>query len=100
MRFEWFVSLRYLKAKRKQGFISIISVISVAGVMVGVMALIVVMAVMAGFSDGLRDKILGINSHIVVQQLGGEINDPAALTSTLKNIPGVTDVTPTSTPRR
>ena len=94
MRFEWFVSLRYLKAKRKQGFISIISIISVAGVMVGVMALIVVMAVMAGFSDGLRDKILGINSHIVVQQLGGEINDPATLTATLKTIPGITDVTP------
>jgi len=62
--------------------------------MVGVMALIVVMAVMAGFSDGLRDKILGINSHIVVQQLGGEINDPATLTATLKTIPGITDVTP------
>ncbi len=94
MRFELFVSLRYLKAKRKQGFISIISLISVAGVMVGVMALIVVMAVMAGFSDGLRDKILGINSHIVVQQLGGEISDPEALTATLKTIPGVTAITP------
>ncbi len=94
MRFEWFVCLRYLRAKRKQGFISIISVISVAGVMVGVMALIVVMAVMAGFTDGLRDKILGINSHVVVQQLGGEILDPAPVAEALKAIPGVTAVTP------
>lgn len=94
MRFEWFISLRYLRAKRKQSFISIISVISVAGVMVGVMALIVVMAVMAGFTDGLRDKILGINSHVVVQQLGGEINDPKPISDYLKTIPGVTAVTP------
>ncbi|MDH4321976.1 MAG: lipoprotein-releasing ABC transporter permease subunit [Desulfobulbaceae bacterium] len=73
---------------------SIIAVISVAGVMVGVMALIVVMAVMAGFTDGLRDKILGINSHVVVQQLGGEIIDPAPVAEALKAIPGVTAVTP------
>ncbi len=94
MRFEWFVSLRYLKAKRKQGFISIITFISVAGVTVGVMALIVVMAVMAGFTDGLREKIIGINSHIVVQRLGGDITDPAPLNRELRSMPGVTAVTP------
>ena len=62
--------------------------------MVGVMALIVVMAVMAGFTDGLRDKILGINSHVVVQQLGGEILAPDPVIKTLETIPGVTAVTP------
>ena len=75
MGYEWFISLRYLKAKRRQGFISLISIISVAGVAVGVMALIVVLAVMTGFTDSLREKILGINSHIVVQRLGNGITD-------------------------
>jgi len=94
LRFEWFVSLRYLKAKRKQGFISIITVISVAGVTVGVMALIVVMAVMAGFTDGLREKILGINSHIVVQRLGDDIPAPTPVARQLQEMPGVKAVTP------
>ena len=94
MRFEWFVSLRYLKAKRKQGFLSIITFISIAGVTVGVMALIVVMAVMAGFTDGLREKILGINSHIVIQRLGGEIAAPGPLCRRISQLPGVKAVTP------
>jgi lipoprotein-releasing system permease protein len=56
MGYEWFISLRYLKARRRQGFISLISIISVAGVTVGVMALIVVLAVMTGFTDSLRER--------------------------------------------
>jgi lipoprotein-releasing system permease protein len=55
MRYEWFIGLRYLKAKRKQTFISIITVISVAGVMLGVMALIVVLSVMNGFQQTLKE---------------------------------------------
>lgn len=74
MPFEWFVALRYLKAKRKQAFISLITFISVAGVAVGVMALIVVIAVMAGFEDHLRSKILGINSHILVRSYEGSFD--------------------------
>ena len=66
MSFEFFVSLRYLKAKRTQKFISLNTWISVGGVALGVMALIVVIAVMTGFGKDLRDKILGTNSHIVV----------------------------------
>lgn len=73
--YEWFISLRYLRAKHEHGFISLISLISVAGITVGVIALIVVLAVYSGFTDGLRDQILGINSHIVVQQLGGSVHD-------------------------
>jgi len=66
MRYEWFIGLRYLKAKRKQTFISIITVISVAGVMLGVMALIVVLSVMNGFQQTLKEKILDTQAHIVV----------------------------------
>ena len=64
MRYEWFIGLRYLKAKRKQTFISIITVISIAGVLVGVMALIVVLAVMSGFEKTLKEKILGTQAHL------------------------------------
>jgi len=92
--FEWFVSLRYLKAKSRQGFISLITLISVGGVMVGVMALIIVLAVMTGFSEGLRDKILGINSHIIVQKLGEEMTDYRDVAHQIEKIPGVIGVTP------
>ena len=94
MTFEWFVSLRYLKAKRKQSFISLISIISVAGVAIGVMALIIVLAVMTGFSDELRDKILGINSHVVVQKLGDTLTNYRDTEKILKDIPGVIASTP------
>jgi lipoprotein-releasing system permease protein len=68
--YEWALSLRYLKAKRRQVFIALITWISVGGVAVGVMALIVVLAVMSGFEETLKQKILGTNAHIVVLQLG------------------------------
>ena len=64
--YEVFISLRYLKAKRRQRSLSVIAFISIAGVAVGVMALIVVMAVMSGFEFDLRNKILGTNAHIWV----------------------------------
>ena len=66
MSYELFVSLRQLKAKRTQRFISLNTWISIGGVALGVMALIVVIAVMSGFGKDLRDKILGTNSHVVV----------------------------------
>ena len=94
MGYEWFISLRYLKAKRRQGFISLISIISVAGVAVGVMALIVVLAVMTGFTDSLREKILGINSHIVVQRLGNGITDYKDLSKVILQEKGVLAATP------
>lgn len=94
MNFEWFISRRYLKAKRSKGFISLISLISVAGVMVGVAALIVVLAVMTGFTAEFRDKILGINAHIVVQRPGIELLDYQRPAARIAAIPGVTGVTP------
>ncbi|HRT70813.1 MAG TPA: lipoprotein-releasing system transmembrane subunit LolC, partial [Syntrophales bacterium] len=62
MGYELFISLRYLRAKRKQIFLSIITVISICGIFLGVAALIIVLAVMNGFEKELRDKILGMNS--------------------------------------
>jgi len=94
VNFEWFVCLRYLKAKRKHGFISIISLISIAGVMVGVMALIVVLAVMTGFTSEFRDKILGINSHVVVQDYTGNISGYEEIAAKVRKIEGVSGVTP------
>lgn len=64
MPFELFVALRYLRGKRKNRFVSLITIISVAGVCVGVMALIVVMSVMTGFDEALRDTIIGNRSHL------------------------------------
>ena len=75
MTFEWFVSRRYLRAKRKQKFISLISIISILGVAVGVLALIIVLSVYTGFTEGLRDQIIGINSHILVQRYGNNITN-------------------------
>ncbi len=94
MNFEWFVCRRYLQAKRSQGFISLISVISVAGVAIGVMALIIVLAVMTGFTNELRSKILGINAHIIVQKYGGQIDDYQKIAAKIRRIPGVTATTP------
>src|SRR5512139_388570 len=66
MKYEWFIGLRYLKAKRKQTFISIITFISIAGVTLGVWALIVVLSVMSGFEKTLKEKIVGTQAHLVV----------------------------------
>ena len=94
MNFERFVSFRYLRAKRKQKFISLISLISVLGVAVGVMALIVVLSVYTGFTEGLRDQIIGINAHILVQGYGGEIDNPALVKQEVEQAKGVEAATP------
>jgi lipoprotein-releasing system permease protein len=94
MPYELFVGLRYLKAKRKSTFISIITVISTAGVALGVMALIVVLAVMTGFEEDLTEKILGTNAHIVVLRSNGEMADYKELMGKLKGLGGVTAATP------
>ncbi len=94
MGFELFVSLRYLMARRRQTFISLITIISIAGVAVGVMALIVVIAVMNGFQEDLRDRILGVTSHIVVGNVGGTIYNYGDLMETVRQEDGVAAVTP------
>ncbi|HWU38960.1 MAG TPA: ABC transporter permease, partial [Candidatus Acidoferrum sp.] len=93
--YEVFISLRYLKAKRRHRSLSVISYISIAGVAVGVMALIVVMAVMSGFEFDLRNKILGTNAHIWVLRYGEQgIEDPDSVLATIRQVPGVTAASP------
>lgn len=97
MRYELFIGWRYLKAKRRQTFISIITFISVAGVALGVMALIVVLAVMSGFERELRQKILGVNSHFLVMRLGGPLTDYNQVVARLKEVPEVVAASPVIT---
>lgn len=94
MPFEIFIGLRYLKAKRKSTFISIITFISTAGVTLGVMALIVVLAVMTGFEEDLKEKILGTNAHIVVVRNGGPMDDYHQVMEKLARFKGVIAATP------
>jgi len=94
MNFEFFVSLRYMLAKRRQTFISLITFISIAGVAVGVTALIVVLAVMNGFQRDLRDRILGITSHIVAGRFDGTISNYPEVVEEIKQEPGVMGASP------
>lgn len=86
MNYEWFVSLRYLRAKRKQTFISVISFLSIAGVTLGVAALIVVLAVMTGFHDAVRQQILGSIPHVLIQRYGEELKDVSKVLAGAKSV--------------
>ena len=88
MRFELFIALRYLLARRKQAFISVISLISTVGVGVGVIALIVALALMTGIQGELRDRIVGSTAHIYVFKTGG-IEDYRAEVRKLRTVPHV-----------
>ncbi len=94
MPYELFIGLRYLKAKRKSAFVSIITFISIAGVALGVTALIVVLSVMTGFEEDLKGKILGTNAHVVVLKSGNEIQDYRQIMEKLKRFSGVSAATP------
>ena len=94
MGFELFLGLRYLKAKRKQTFISVITLISVVGVMMGVMALVVVLSVMNGFRADLLSKILGVNSHLLVMSYEGAFPKYDELATEVEATEGVVAVTP------
>lgn len=94
MLYEFFISFRYLKAKRKQAFISLISLISVGGVMVGVAALIIVLAVMTGFENQIRDKILGLMAHIIVEPREASLSEYQDALQTIQHLPQVHSVSP------
>jgi len=95
MPYELFIGLRYLKAKRKQFFISIITIISIAGVFLGVMALIIVLAVMNGFETDIKEKILGTYSHIILLKQGqGGISDYPAVIEQVKGYERVVSASP------
>lgn len=91
--FELFVAFRYLLAKRKQAFISLISLISALGVMVGVMAVLIALALMTGLQGELRDRIVGSAAHVYVMKVGG-ITDPQAEVQRLMTVPRVTGAAP------
>jgi lipoprotein-releasing system permease protein len=91
--FELHIAIRYLVAKRKQAFISVISLISIIGVTVGVMALVIALALMTGLQREIRDRILGSNPHIYVWNQEG-IDDPVAEAAALRKIPRVLGAAP------
>src|ERR1700760_3593419 len=87
--FEWMLSLRYLRSRRSDGFISVIAFFSFVGIMLGVAALIIVMAVMNGFRKELLDKILGLNGHLLVQPLESPLTDWEAVAQRISLVDGV-----------
>ena len=94
MKYELFIGLRYLRARRREGFISLITVISVLGVMIGVMTLNVVMAVMTGFEETLRDRLLGINAHVALVKSGDQLRDYEKLVEQVRQAQGVVAASP------
>jgi len=91
---ELFVGLRYLRARRRVAFLSLISVISLLGVTIGVATLNIVLAVMTGFEQDMRDKILGFNPHITVGSYGGPLADWQQALETVRKTPGVVAAAP------
>ncbi len=87
--FEWMLSLRYLRARRKEGFISVIAGFSFLGIMLGVATLIIVMAVMNGFRQELLSKILGLNGHLLIQPLESPLTDYEAVADRVSKVEGV-----------
>src|ERR1700716_192911 len=87
--FEWMLSLRYLRSRRKEGFISVIAGFSFLGIMLGVATLIIVMAVMNGFQKDWPDKILGLTGHLLVQPLESPLTDWEAVAERISGIQGI-----------
>ncbi|HXG54808.1 MAG TPA: lipoprotein-releasing ABC transporter permease subunit [Vicinamibacterales bacterium] len=92
--FELFIAVRYLLARRKQAFISLISLISILGVMVGVMALLIALALMTGLQGELRDRIVGSTAHVYVFKAGTGLQDYDAEIAKLKQVPHVLGAAP------
>jgi lipoprotein-releasing system permease protein len=92
--YEWMLATRYLRARRKEGFISVIAGFSFTGIMLGVATLIIVMAVMNGFRNELFAKILGLNGHIIVNKIGGEFDDYEETAKRAERVAGVKSVMP------
>lgn len=94
MQYELFVALRYLRSKKKERFISLITFISIAGVALGVTALIIVISVMAGFENDLKSKILGAYAHVRIISFEGPFSDYKDLLTKVKSLPEVKAATP------
>ncbi len=93
-RFERMLAFRYLRARRKEGFISVIAVFSFLGIMLGVAVLIIVMGVMNGFHNELLDKVLGLNGHAIVHKLGGPFEDYDDVAAKMRKLPRIKAVIP------
>ena len=93
--FERMVAMRYLRARRQEGFVSVIAAFSLAGIALGVGTLIVVMSVMNGFHVELLNKILGFNAHLTLSTSTGVVSDYDAVSEKLRKVPGIASVTPT-----
>ncbi|MHA1559548.1 MAG: ABC transporter permease, partial [Alphaproteobacteria bacterium] len=93
-RFEWMLAFRYLRARRRERFISVITLISLIGIMLGIATLIVVMSVMNGFRTELIDRILGINGHVVLEPIGTQLDDYDAVAAAINDVQGVTAAIP------
>ncbi len=92
--YEWLVALRYLRPRRKEGFISVIAGFSFLGILLGVATLIIVMAVMNGFRQELFDKMLGLNGHVVVHPLDNDFTDYKDVVNRIEGIGGVQHAIP------
>ena len=93
--FEIMLAIRYLRAKKVEGFVSVIAAFSFIGIMLGVATLIIVMSVMNGFRGELIDRILGLNGHLNVYQQGSPLYDYDVYVARIKGVEGVTSVAPT-----
>jgi len=94
MNYEYLIGFRYLRSKRKQKFVSVIGLISILGVFIGVMALNVVLGVMKGFEDELKNKILGVSSHLVVLNYDGPIENYRFIEEEIRSMKGVIGTSP------
>ena len=92
--FEWLLAGRYLRARRKEGFISVIAGFSFLGIMLGVATLIIVMAVMNGFRKDLFEKIMGLNGHVIVHKIGQPFDDFKDIEAKIAKVPGVVATLP------
>ena len=94
MRFEYLIGVRYLRARRRQRFVSLIAVISLVGVTIGTFALTVVLSVMSGFQEDLRDRLLSFNPHVTVERTAVDRGDLTSLQARIGALPGVVGVAP------
>jgi len=92
--FEWMIALRYLRARRQESFVSVISGFSLVGIALGVATLIIVMSVMNGFRHELLSRILGLNGHLTVQSSLGNLAGYDAMAAHVRDVPGVVRVAP------
>ena len=91
---ERMVAFRYLRARRQEGFVSVIAIFSLLGIALGVATLIIVMSVMNGFRAELVGRILGLNGHLAVYGEGAQLKDFDAAAAAVRQVPGVTSATP------